>query len=362
LQSLLCSSSQALCAQAHADAGKAGLWCGLQALLVDCSSTIAPCTDDSLKAFGQPSGQKPGCGFPVPKVLALFDAFTGLIIHLLAYPLFTHEQSKVWKLHPLLGAGAVLVADRGFCSFAHLAMIVAAGADAVFRLHHRQIVNFKPYRPVRKKGEKGKPNSRFIKRLGKRDQIVEWIRPRSQPKWMTPEQYAALPPTMLVREVRYTLRNYGQRTLCVTIATTLLNPVKYPKEKIAELYNVRWSVETRFAELKTTLKMRKVKSQTADGVLKELAVYALVFNLVHAVMLEAARKQKVTPDRISFIDAVRWLISADPGEALPALVVNPLRPNRHEPRVIKDLQDTYRKMTKPRNKLRKDLKKQGSRR
>jgi hypothetical protein len=115
-------------------------------------------------------------------------------------------------------------------------------------------------------------------------------------------------------------------------------------------------VETHFAELKTTLKMRKLKSKTAQGVLKELAVYALVYNLVHLVMFKAAQRQRVQPDRISFIDTVRWLISALPGEQLPDLVINPRRKDRHEPRVIKDLQDSYTKMTRPRAELRKLLK------
>jgi hypothetical protein len=114
-------------------------------------------------------------------------------------------------------------------------------------------------------------------------------------------------------------------------------------------------VETHFAELKTTLKMRRIKCQTAEGVQKEMAVYCLVYNLVHMVMLEAARRQKVAPDRISFLDTVRWLLSATPGAAVPKLLVNPKRPGRHEPRVIKDLQDTYRKMTVPRSQMKKHL-------
>jgi hypothetical protein len=63
----------------------------------------------------------------------------------------------------------------------------------------------------------------------------------------------------------------------------------------------------------------------------------------------------VEPDRISFIDALRWLLLAEPGAPIPDLMVNPVR-NRHEPRVIKDLQDTYTKMTRPRAELRKELK------
>src|SRR5205085_8006985 len=119
---------------------------------------------------------------------------------------------------------------------------------------------------------------------------------------------------------------------------------------------VRWQVETHFAELKTTLKMRKLKCKTEEGIRKEMAIYCLVYNLVHAVMVKAAMQQGVTPDRISFIDTIRWLCLADLGEAIPRLVVNKKR-NRHEPRVIKDLPDSYNKMTKPRSVLRKELQK-----
>ena len=79
---------------------------------------------------------------------------------------------------------------------------------------------------------------------------------------------------------------------------------------------------------------------------------------LHLVMLRAAQRQHVPPHRMSFIDTVRWLLGAEPGEPLADLLVNPYRPNRHEPRRIKDLQDSYTKMVHPRKKLRKALKKQ----
>ena len=100
--------------------------------------------------------------------------------------------------------------------------------------------------------------------------------------------------------------------------------------------------------------MRRVKSRTADGVRKELACYGIVYNLVRAVMARAAARQGTTPGRVSFLDAVRWLISAAaPGQDEPPLVLNPRREGRHEPRVVKDLQDTYRKMTLPRKQMRR---------
>jgi hypothetical protein len=144
LQKLRRRSATAMTAAASAER-----WCGLRPLLVDGSSTLAPDTPASQKAFGQPGEQKPGCGFPIPKVLGLFDAATGLILELLVFPLRTHEQSKVWKLHPLLGLGDLLVGDRGLCSFAHLALLSARGVAGLFRMHQRQIVAFRPQRRAR---------------------------------------------------------------------------------------------------------------------------------------------------------------------------------------------------------------------
>jgi hypothetical protein len=373
LESLLVQSAQKMKEQ---NPQPGGLWCGLRTLLVDGSSSIAPDTPDSQKTFGQPKACKKGCGFPVPKVLGLFDAFSGLMLQSLAFPLYTHEQSKVWMLHSLLQAGDLLVGDRGFCSFVHLTMLFCRGIHGLFRIHQKQIVDFRPHRKYRRaypKGRKGSkrkrgkavgrpmPRSRFVQRLGKHDQIVEWFKEASnRPKWMSKEQFALLPESLKVREVRFTLPRKGQRTLCITIATTLLDPVRYPKDKIAELYGVRWQVETHFGELKTTLRMRKVKSKKSQGVLKELVIYALVYNLVHLVMLRAARSQGVMPDRVSFIDAVRWLLCAAPGEPLGVLVINLRRKDRHEPRVVKDQQDTYTKMVHPREELRKALKKQAT--
>jgi hypothetical protein len=356
LRSLLRESAAAAAAEAAASAKH--LWCGLRVFLVDGSSTIAPDTPASQRAFGQPSNQKAGCGFPVPKILALFDAVSGMVLEALCLPLFTHEQSDVWRLHPMLGKGDLLVGDRGFCSYVHLAMLDLRGVLGLFRMHQRQIVDFRPHRKPRRKGQRGRPRSRFVRRLGKCDQLVAWIKPKQRPRWMLPlsAPFDALPAELLVRELRYHLKGRGRRTRVVTIVTTLLDPAGYPKEKVAELYGLRWSVETHFAELKTTLKMRRVKSQTPDGVRKELAVYCLVYNLVRRVMIEAAADQGTTPDRISFTDALRWLISAAPaGADVPALVINPKREGRHEPRVIKNLRDNYRKMTRPRAEMRRTL-------
>jgi hypothetical protein len=357
LRALLRDSAASSGASSGGSSG--GRWCGLRVLLVDGGSTVAPDTPASQRAFGQPANQKAGCGFPVPKVLALFDALSGMVLEALCLPLFTHEQSGVWRLHPMLGAGDLLVGDRGFCSYVHLAMLHLRGVPGLFRMHQRQVVDFRPGRKPRRKGQRGRPRSRFVERLGRHDQLVAWRRPKRRPAWMlrlASQQFDALPAELLVREVRYHVRARGRRTRVVTIATTLLDPARYPKDKVAELYGLRWSVETHFAELKTTLRMRRVKSQTPDGVRKELAVYCLVYNLVRAVMVRAAERQGTTPDRVSFVDALRWLVSAaGVGQDVPPLVINPRREGRDEPRVIKHLRDDYRKMTLPRPQMRRRL-------
>lgn len=116
-----------------------------------------------------------------------------------------------------------------------------------------------------------------------------------------------------------------------------------------------WHIEQNLRDLKQALKMDQLKCHSVAGVLKELAAYAIVYNLVRLVMGEAATRQGVTPQRISFTDAMRWLRQARPGDDLPPLVVVPMRPGLVEPRVRKrrPKQDPLR--TRPRDELRKSL-------
>jgi len=340
-----------------------GLWRGHRTLLIDGSSFSMPDTPELQNQFGQPSGQKPGCGFPVAKFLALFDAGTGLLLEMIPLSLRSHEMGTVAGIHHGLKPNDVLVGDRGFCSFAHLAILVRDGIFAVIRMHQRQLVSFTPNRPHALPGNnraaKGLPRSRWLRSLGTLDQVVEWFKPEDSPEWMTEEQYALLPATLTVRELRYQVGRPGFRTRTVTLATTLLDVTLYPLESLAELYFTRWQVELNFRHLKITMNMDVLKCKTVVGVLKELTVYAIVYNLVCTVMMEAARRQRVDVQRISFVDALRWLVEVKPDDELPMLVVNPARPGRYEPRVRKRRPKQFTPMNKPRSVLRKDLLDQG---
>ncbi len=356
------TSLLARCAgQLQQDTFDTARWLGHRVFHIDGSSFSMPDTPALQAYFGQPGAQQDGCGFPVAHWLVQTHAATGMILNMLAAPLRTHEMSGVARLHSALRAGDLLVSDRGLCSFAHLALLFQRGVHGLLRIHQRTIVDFAPGRAHvmpsegRKKRHKGKPRSRWIKSLGKTDQIVEWFKPIVRPRWMSAEQYAALPASIIVRELRYTIHQKGFRTKEITLATTLLDAERYTLPELAEQFRQRWEIETNFGHLKTTMKMDVLKCKTVDGVLGELQMFALVYNMVRQVMLEAARRQKVDVHRISFIDALRWLQTARPGDDLPRLVVNPHRPNRLEPRVIKRRPKQYSLMKTPRRQLKKQL-------
>jgi hypothetical protein len=337
------------------------LWHGHRVFFLDGSSFSTPDTPDLQAEFGQSGQQAVGCGFPTAHLLVQFHAYTGYLIHALPAPLRTHDLADVAFTQRGLRAGDVVVGDRAFCSYAHLVMLQKRGIFGLFRAHQRLIVSFKPRRaylpPDRKarKGDVGLPRSRFVRHLGRHDQIVEYFKPARRPDWMDPKEYEALPPALLVRELRLKVRTPGGRVSELTLVTTLLDPKRYPKEVIARLYEKRWGVEVNVRHLKQTLGMDVLRCGTWRGVWKELLVFVIVYNLVRRVMVEAARQQAVAPDRISFADALRWLREAKRGEALPRLKVNPERPGRVEPRVQKRRPKQYKLMNEPRSELRKKL-------
>jgi hypothetical protein len=204
------------------------------------------------------------------------------------------------------------------------------------------------------KGARGLPRSRWVKWLGHCDQIVEWYKPQQRPKWLGAEAYAALPASLLVRELRFQIRRPGFRVHEVTLVTTLLDPRLYPAGELAQLYFDRWQVEVNLRHLKQTMHLDVLRCQTEAGVRKEICMLALVYNLVRLVMVKAAQQQGVPPDRISFIDALRWLTTARPGEQVPRLIVHRRR-HRIEPRVKKRRPKQFPLMRRPRAELRQAL-------
>jgi hypothetical protein len=279
-------------------------------VMVDGSTHSVEDTPELAAHFTLAPGTEPGVGYPMGKLMGLLDFATGMFVSLLALPLFEHDMRSEIALHGMLRAGDILLGDRAFCSFAHIALLNARGVFACMHLHQR-----------RKEHQRG---------------ITRWKKPATVPAWMDPTQYAELPAFIDVRIVIYTIEQKGFRTRHVRVATTLMEEAIWTDARVAELYGHRWNIETCFNHLKTTMKMNTLRCKTVDGVMKELAVYLAVYNLIRLMMLRAAEVQNVDVHRISFVDAMR-LVAAKliglPGVA--KLIVNPKRIGRCQLRVIR---------------------------
>ena len=95
--------------------------------------------------------------------------------------------------------------------------------------------------------------------------------------------------------------------------------------------------------------MNVLRCTTVQGVSKELAVYLAAYNLVRLAMLAAARAQRVSPERVSFVDAQRWLLVRLLGlPGVGRLIVNPDRAGRSQLRVIRRRLKQYDLLRKPR--------------
>ena len=115
--------------------------------------------------------------------------------------------------------------------------------------------------------------------------------------------------------MRYHIDRPGFRTRQITRVTTRLDAEIYRVADLAELYRQRWQVETSLAHLQTTMRMAVLPCKTVPGVLKELTVFAMVYHLVRMVMWHSARLQHIAVERISFLEALRWL--GAPSSGLP---------------------------------------------
>jgi Transposase DDE domain len=337
------------------------LWRGHRTIHVDRSSFSMPDTRELRKAFGLPANQTCGCGFPTAHLLVMFSATTGFLIDAFASPLRTGDVSQASEYLAHLHAGDILIGDDSFSGYAHVALLLQANLHGLFPIHHRRIIDFAPGRAHTVGGKRaiaGLPRSRWIKSLGGEDQLVEWFKPPAHPAWMSKQDYDTLPVSIVVREIRRTVRLPDGRRVTITIVTTLLDPIRYPTDTLIELRLRRWDVETNLRHLKMTMGLDVLRCKTESGVRKELVVFCLVYNLVRVIMLQAAQRQRVSVDRISFADALKWMRHARPGDTLPKLLINPRRPHRIEPRCRKRRPKQYDLMNKPRRVLRNALQKQ----
>ena len=326
------------------------LWEGLRVGVADGTTASMPDTPANQRSWPQPRSQKPGCGFPIVKLVAVFALATGAI-HALATGSMRHgEHAMFQSLWTCLQADFdLLLGDRNFGSYATFCELRARRMHGVFRLHQ------------------GRRNDwRAGRRLGQGDRLVVWHRPPKLPRTC---RRTSLPETITVRLVRVQVPYPGFRTQTLFLATDLTDARRYPPEALAHLYLLRWRVELFFAHIKTVMRMDVLRCQTPHMIRRELHMHLVAYNVIRALMLEAAMRSQTPLDRISFKGACDALRQFAPHLAATAdypqtyrrfvrLLLDtlaqdpvPLRRPRSEPRAVKRRPKNYHRLTKPRHEM-----------
>jgi len=329
------------------------LWHGRCVKLVDATSVSMPDTPQNQALWPQPSGQKPGCGFPVMSVAGLFCMGSGALIDAAWGSRRVHETMLFRQILHRLEAGDLLLSDRAYCSFAMFAELLERKVDSLMRL---------PEKRIRQSIGAKLPKADTF------DVIIEWQRPAQRPAWMSKQDYERMPKSIPVRVVRYQVAAPGFRTRSVTLVTTLLDP-QITAAELAALYMRRWSVELHFRQIKTTLGMDVLRCMSPAMIEREVRMHFVAYNLLRCVMQKAALTHHADIARLSFkgsLDCVRQFSNALAGahnkpKTIEAMIEEMLlaiardtvaeRPKRSEPRVKKRRAKNYRLLTKPRHKM-----------
>lgn len=327
------------------------LWHGRHVKVIDGTGVSMPDTPENQKAFPQPSNQKEGCGFPVAKLVGCFCLASGALLHLAEGTKHIHERKLFRTFFAFFRTDDIVLTDRGFCSYTDIALLRRDGVDTVMRLHQA--------RPS---------DLRRGKHLGQNDRLVTWQKPKQRPRGCTLRDWRSVPDSLTLRLVYVSVDVKGWRTKSLVVVTTLTDPIAFPAADIAKLYLRRWAVELFFRDIKITLGMDVLRCQTPDMVRKEIIMHAIAYNLIRALMQQAAALYHVPIERLSFkgsVDTLRqWADTINAASGKPreqarlfddllkimAEDIVPFRPERAEPRVRKRRPKAYPLMTKPREK------------
>lgn len=352
LQRLVRLSAQELESQANLS----WLWKGRHAKIVDGFTFTMPDTSANQETFPQLATQTPGVGFPIARVCAIVSLATASVCDVAIGPYVGKQTGESALLREMLESfekNDIAVFDRYFGSYMMLAMLSLRGVDSCARLHQARHSDFRRGR-----------------RLGTDDHLITWDRP-PQPNWMSPEEYARIPETMQLREIRFQVTEPGKETEIITVITTLTDATEYSKEDIAELYGFRWNVEVDILQIKQTLNLDHVRCKSPEMVLRELWVTLLAYNLIRKLTATAAAVHDKQPRHLGFTFACQtvlasWMLVSTGSCSNPAMMYTTLlkyiadnevgnRPGRIEPRVLKRRRHRYPLMTRPRRELQAEL-------
>ena len=326
----------------HQQAHKSWLWKGHNTILTDGTTVLMPDTPKNQADYPQQSNQKPGLGFPIARIVGLISLSAGSVVSYAMSPYQGKGSGETSLFSQVINAIAendILLADRYYCTWAIIALIQQQGSHMLVQNHAQR-----------------KPDFRRGKKLGAKDHLIEWEKPKRKPGWITQGDYEALPDRIMFRE--FSVKG------CVFV-TTLINAKKYHKQALVELYTQRWVIELDFRSLKTHLKMDMLRCKSPEMVRKEIAVHLLAYNLIRASIARAAKVKIQIPRKISFMTTVQIfnegiltlivlsgkVLKYAIDELLNAIASIPINQQKRkaQPRAIKRRPKAYPLLTEPRD-------------
>lgn len=335
------------------------LWKRRRVYAFDGSTVSMPDTAANQRAYPQPVAQKPGLGFPLARIAAVFSLACGAVLDLGICRYAGKGQSELGMLRTLwdiFRPGDVMLADRLMCTWTEMVMLKERGVDCVCRFTSHRTADF-----------------RRGKRLGPGDHVVQWPKP-PKPRSIDRETYDALPEFLMIRECRVRVEQPGFRIRVLVVATTLLDADEFSPSELAQLYRARWNAELDLRSLKQTLQMDILRCKTPELVRKEIWTHVLAYNLIRTIIAQAATKHGIEPRTISFKGAVQTLEAFQPVIAiqgrqdsvfrgilyqrlLATIAIHRVadRPDRFEPRRRKRRPKPYDRLMKPRPETKRDL-------
>lgn len=342
-----------------ANAESKWLWKQRRVYVFDGSTVSMPDTPENQHDYPQPDTQKPGLGFPLARIAAIFSLACGAVLDVGICRYAGKGQGELSLLRTLWDIflpGDVLLTDRLMCSWTDMVILKGRGVDSVSRLTSHRTADF-----------------RRGKRLGKDDHIVQWPKP-GKPRLIDQQLYNSLPEFLTIREIRTRVEQAGFRSRAIIVVTTLLDAEEITKSDLTDLYRARWNNELDLRSLKQTMQMEVLRCKTPELVRKEIWSHLLAYNLIRTIMAQAATKVGVRPRSISFKGTIQTLEAFQPviamqgqhdaalrqslyQQLLDAVATHRVadRPDRVEPRLRKRRPKHYGFLRKPRSETKREM-------
>jgi hypothetical protein len=264
---------------------------GQRVYVLDGSSLQMEHEPELVQAFPPASNQHGKSHWPVVRLVVLHDLETGLAERPYWGPLngrqAVSEQALAGQAMQHVPEGSVMVGDRNFGIFSTAYSAQQRGHRVVLRLT-----------AVRAKSLMGGPISTQC------DDPVRWRASRwdgkGQRDWPAD---ASVEGRLIAWRVG---RSKHQQWLYLFTTLTL------PAQEVVDLYGRRWQIETDLRSLKQTIRLQRISAHSADMMEKELLVAVMAYNLVRAIMFQAAQRAKIDPRQLSFTYACNIVLDGYP--------------------------------------------------